>query len=294
MSKPLAAGVDLGGTKIRTGLVDKDGRVMAPPVTVPTEADREASLVVANIVRCVDQCLAEAGHSREDLLGIGIGSPGPLDIENGIVLGATNLPTLNNYPLREKLREALSLPVELNNDANVFVLGEARGGAGRGQSIVFGVTLGTGFGAGLVIDGRIFNGATGTAAEVWNFKYGEGIIEDYISGRGLKGTYTRKTGRTLRPREIAEAARAGDADAIATFNEFGTHLGVALSYIVNVIDPGILVVGGSIANDWELFRDSMEASLRPNINEMPRMKLRVVPAELGPDAAVVGAAMLRI
>lgn len=290
--KRLAAGVDLGGTKIRAGIVDSDGNVRGEAVTTPTGAGEPPAVIVGNILRAIDAATESAGVSRGDLVGVGIGSPGPLDLDAGVVLEPRNLPTLHHFPLRRELAAAADLPVELNNDANVFVLGEACGGAGRGHSIVFGVTLGTGFGAGLVLDRRVFSGATGTAAEVWCFRYGDGIIEDYVSGRGLKRIYTEITGDFLRPREIAAAAAGGNPAACEAFRQFGNHLGIALSYIVNVLDPGVVVVGGSVARDWAYFRDGLEETLRPNINSLPRERLRVLPAALGDLAPVVGAAGL--
>lgn len=293
MPHKFVAGVDLGGTKIRTGLVDPyTMRILSEPVVGDTEAETTPERVLENIARTVESAIETAGHDLSELGAVGIGSPGPLDMERGVVLEPRNLPALHDCPLAEMLSERLKVPVALNNDGNVFVLGETMGGAARGHSVVYGVTLGTGFGGGFVIDGKIFNGATGTAAEIWCFKYGDGIIEDYVSGRGLRDRYERKTGAKKRPKEIADAARSGETAAIETFREFGHDLGIALSWVVNVVDPALIVVGGSIIRDWKLFADPMEEALRPHINAYPRERLKVVPAALGADAAVIGAASL--
>lgn len=284
--------VDFGATKIRAGVADTAGRILGKPVTVPTEADREAEVVVGNIVRAIEGAVGKAGKRAKDLTGIGVGSPGPLDLDTGTILNPPNLPTLQNFGLKASLEKRTGLQVFVNNDANVFVLGEAWFGAGRGARIVYGVTLGTGFGSGFVIDGKIYGGATGTAAEIWCFPYRDGIVEDYVSGRGVKRMYRDRTGKDIEPREIAENARQGDSAAREAWQEFGTHLGIALAYVVDVVDPAVMVIGGSISYQYDLFREAMEHTLRTHINPLPRERLRVLPAELGDAAPLVGAACL--
>lgn len=284
--------IDFGGTKIRAGVSDTGGRILAEPVTNPTEAERSADAVVGNIVRTLTAAAERAGVTVGDLIGVGVGSPGPLDLDTGTILNPPNLPTLHNFPLADELERRTNVPVFVNNDANVFVLGEARFGAGRGARIVYGVTLGTGFGSGFIIDGAIYGGATGTAAEIWCFPHRDGIIEDYVSGRGVKRFYRERAGEDREPKEIAELAREGHRAAREAWAEFGSHLGIGLAYVVDVADPEVIVVGGSLSRQYELFRDAMEGALRAHINPLPKERLRVVPAELGEAAPLVGAASL--
>jgi glucokinase len=284
--------IDFGGTKVRSGIADSNGKLHGEPATVPSEADKDADKVVGNIVRSLELAAENAGVAMKDLLGVGVGSPGPLDLDTGTILNPPNLPTLQNFGLKDSIHARMGLPVHVNNDANVFVLGEAWFGAGKGAKIVYGVTLGTGFGSGFVIDGKIYGGATGTAAEIWCFPYRDGIIEDYVSGRAVKRFYKDRTGNDTEPKEIAEKAKAGDAAARDAWEEFGHHVGMGLAYIVDVVDPEVMVVGGSIAYQYDLFKDSMEKTLREKINPLPRERLRVVPAELGDAAPLLGAASL--
>jgi len=284
--------IDFGGTKVRSAIADTSGKLHGEPATVPSEADKAADVVVGNIVRSLEMAAANAGVAVNDLAGVGVGSPGPLDLDTGTILNPPNLPTLQNFCIKGSIHARTGLPVFVNNDANVFVLGEAWFGAGKGAKIVYGVTLGTGFGSGFVIDGKIYGGATGTAAEIWCFPYRDGIIEDYVSGRAVKRFYQERTKRDAEPKEIADLAKKGDAPAREAWEEFGRHLGIGLACVVDVVDPEVMVVGGSLAYQYGLFRDTMEATLREKINPLPRERLRVLPAELGDAAPLLGAASL--
>jgi glucokinase len=284
--------IDFGGTKTRAGIADTAGKILAEPATSPTEANRKPEAIVATIVETLRKAAATGGIQIADLIGVGVGSPGPLDLDTGTILNPPNLPTLQNFPLKASLEELTNLPVFVNNDANVFVLGEAWFGAGRGARIVYGVTLGTGFGSGFVIDGKIYGGATGTAAEIWCFPYGDSIIEEYVSGRAVKRFYREHSGNEAEPKEIAEKAQRGDQLARKAWEEFGHHLGMALAYVVDVVDPEVIVVGGSISQQYDLFEKTMEKILREKINPLPRQRLRVLPAELGDAAPLIGAASL--
>jgi glucokinase len=284
--------IDFGGTKVRAAVADTDGQLRGEPATVPTEADKPAETVMANIARALEEAARNAGVDLEQLTGVGVGSPGPLDLVTGTILNPPNLPTLQNFPLKASLEKLTRLPVFVNNDANVFVLGEAWFGAGRGARIVYGVTLGTGFGSGFVIDGKIYGGATGTAAEIWCFPYRDTIIEEYVSGRAVKRFYREQSGEDAEPKEIAEKARRGDGPARKAWKEFGRHLGIGLAYVVDVVDPEVIVVGGSISQQYDLFEKTMEKTLRERINPLPRERLRLMPAELGDEAPLLGAASL--
>jgi len=292
MKPSYALGVDLGGTKISAGIVSRSGEITGDITKIPTEPEKPAEGIVSNICFAIEKTLKTAGCSLDNLDGIGIGSPGPLDIDNGIILTPRNLPSLHNFALKEAISKRLNTPVYINNDGNLFVLGESWFGGGRDANIVYGVTLGTGFGSGFVINKKIFNGSTGTAAEIWCFPYRDGIIEDYVSGRGITKSYKDKTGKEIEPKEIADNALKGDLAAVKVWIEFGEHLGVALSYAVNVVDPEIIIIGGSISKNFNLFSESLDKTLRKHINPIPAQRLKVVPAQLGDNAGLIGAACL--
>ncbi|MDD5686739.1 MAG: ROK family protein [Elusimicrobia bacterium] len=284
--------VDLGGTKICAGIVTTDGKIKSDIIKLPTESEKPSKIILENIVRAISSAIKSAGVSNNKILGIGIGSPGPLDIKKGIILTPRNLPSLHGFNLKKAIEKEFKLPVYLNNDANVYVLGESFFGAGAKYNIVFGVTLGTGLGSGLVINKKIYNGATGTATEIWGFPYKEGIMEDYVSGRGLKRMYKDRTGKELEPVMIADSARRGDSEAKSSWEEFGRHLGMALIYVIDVLDPDVIVIGGSLSNQYDLFSEELERTVRGKIYSMPRAHLKIIKTKLKEKAALLGAAGL--
>ena len=285
-------GIDFGGTKIKFAVVAEDGKIHGEEILLPTESNRPAQEIAATMKNGIKKAAFSAGLKINDLHGIGIGSPGPLDLKNGIILDTPNLPTMRNFPLKKEISNHFKLPVELNNDGNCFVLGEAFFGAGKNAAIVCGVTLGTGFGCGIVFDKNIYSGATGTAAEVWRCPYAESNFEEYGSGRTLIRFYEQKSKKILIAKEIFQLAQKNNQPAIETFIEFGKNLGKILAIMVNLLDPDVFVVGGSISNAWELFETPLLKNLYQNINDEPRRHLLVQRALLGDNAGLLGAAAL--
>ncbi|MDZ7373172.1 MAG: ROK family protein [candidate division KSB1 bacterium] len=294
MASRLVAGIDFGGTKIRVGIIDQTGAMVGEVVERPTQAQRPADEIADTMARAVREAAGKAGVELRAMGGVGVGSPGPLDLATGTLLTPPNLPTMWNYPLREELEARLGLPVQLNNDGNCFVLGEAIFGAGRGAGIVAGVTLGTGFGCGIVVDRKIFEGATGTAAEIWCCPYQDATFEEYGSARGLVRCYRKAANVEADGREIFRRAEAGETAALEAYRDYGTHLGTMLSYLVNVLDPDVIVVGGSVAAGWEFFAEAADRALRANVNPRPRDHVKLVKAALGDLAGVLGAAALAL
>lgn len=290
MEQP-AIGVDLGGTKIHAGVVTGTGRVLGE-VRRPTEADRDCETVLANIVGATGAALEEAGLALEDVAGIGIGSPAPLDMFGGIIISPGNLPSLHGFPLVSRMAEALGRRPVLNNDANCFGLAEARFGSGVGARVCCGLTLGTGLGGCLVIDGELFSGPRGAAAEIWCSPYRGDQVEERVSGRGVARNYKKLSDRAATAEEIASLARSGDGHAREAWREFGRDLAVPLAYMCNIADPDVLVLGGSMVKAWDLFREAMLEEAMKYINAVTREAVRIVPGKLGDAAGMLGAAAL--
>ncbi len=290
--KRIAAGVDLGGTKIRSAIVREDGSIVGKIVDLSTDAQRDRAFVEGRIFEALDTVLLQTGTRIEDLAGIGIGSPGPLDLTTGTILNAPNLPSLNFYPLRDSVSKRFGTDVFVDNDGNSFALGEALFGLKGSASVVVGVTLGTGMGCGIVLDGRIYHGATGTAAEIWKTPYKGKTFEETCSGRGAEEIYYRLTGERVSAKEIFLMATRGNEEALATWKEFGSDLGRVLSFIVNLLDPEVIVLGGSVTNGFKYFSKTMDHELRLNINPVPCEILRVEKSRLGDRGGVLGAAAL--
>ena len=240
-------------------------------------------------------------------LPCGLAIPGGVRQPGGVVTQAPNFPNWRDFEVRARLEAALEVPVVVDNDANLHTYAEWVAGAARGSRDVLGVFLGTGVGGGLIVDGRLHRGARGIAGEIGHVVLrpdGEscgcgsrGCLEQYAStlfllreaGRidhpAVRGTEPADAGRRL-----AAAARGGDADAVRMFHELGVNLGTGLAGIVNVLDSEVIVIGGGLAQAWDLFADALEQTLRSRLYDAIAADLRLVRAECGDSAAAVGAA----
>lgn len=285
-------GIDLGGSKYRIGLVNSEAELVGNSIRVAIKDINKADDLVNSIQNSINDLISSNDIDQEEIEGIGIGSPGPLDIHTGVILETPNLTYLRGYPIVDRISKGVSMNVVIGNDANCFVLGQHVAGAAKGFQTVFGITLGTGFGCGLVLEGKLYEGANGTAGEFAGSMYLDGVFEDYISGRGLRKIYEEISGEGLRPLQIENKAREGSDGALEAFNEFGKHIGSALSYVVNLVDPEVIVVGGSIANAYDLFIDDLKESLLSKIYSKPAENLLVKQAEDGEINAIIGAATL--
>lgn len=285
-------GIDLGGTKIMSGLISSRGELLGEPEIVPTGGKDPQKVIVKRIFNTIERTLADAGLNITDISGIGIGATGPLDMKEGLILECPFLPTLHNFPLRKTIHEQYHIPVFLDNDANCFALGEGFFGAGRGYDVILGYTLGTGIGCAMVFNNKIYAGATQHAGEIWISPYKDKTIEDYVSGRGISQMYRAMSGKVKTALEIAELAYQGDNVAKQTWDQFGEHLAHALSWGINTIDPDVVILGGSISNAMELFQPAMDNFLKGHLNSLPAQKTKLVRALLGDHAGLIGAASL--
>lgn len=292
MNDKNVVGIDFGGTKIKFGLVDQKGRVLGEPMTLPTESNRNAYAIVKTMIEGIERTVQNAGLSLNQIEGIGIGSPGPLDLAKGIILEAPNLPTLHFFPLKQHLEEHFQKPVEINNDGNCFVLGEACFGVARDAAIVCGLTLGTGCGCGIVMNRKIYAGATGTAAEIWCAPYLDSNVEEYGSAKSIRRIYKQLAGKDSEAKAIFDLALKGDKMAVRAWSEFGFHVGKIVAVMVNILDPDVVVIGGSVSNAWEFFHEALIETANQNITKAPREHLKIEKSSLGEDAGLLGAAAL--
>lgn len=290
----LVLGVDIGGTKIAAGTVTGEAEIVSSGVW-PTLAgegfERSLSQVTAAI----------AGSLREGVRAIGICAPGPLNPKTGVVLNPPNLPGWVNVPLARLVSERFSLPCRVENDANAAGLAEWRFGAARGAASVFYVTVSTGIGAGIVLDGQIYHGKNGAAAEGGHVTIdwqGEancgcglrGCIEGLASGTALAARASRALGRPVTPEEVARLAAAGDPQAARLFDETCEMLGAWLGSMVSLLDPDIIVIGGGVSRIGDPLFSRLRAIVpRRTINQFAA-DTPIVPAALGTEVGVLGAA----
>ena len=250
-------GVDLGGTKIEILALDASGRERFRRRVPTPQGDYDATLdAIAALVRQADDALGARAP-------VGVGTPGSISRATGLLRGANSV-CLNGRPIREDLAGRLGREVRITNDANCFALSEAVDGAGAGAEVVFGVILGTGVGAGVVVRGRVLDGPNGIAGE-WGhnplpwprdderpgdacFCGRRGCIETFLSGPGLARDHRRVTGTDLAPEAILADAAAGDAACEATLRRYEERLARALAHVINVLDPDVIVLGGGLSN----------------------------------------------
>jgi glucokinase len=292
LEKKILIGVDIGGTGIKAGAINSEGKIIGKPVTVDTGGNDQSGQIFKRITDSIDQVIQNSGVGHSDIKGIGLGVTGPLDNNTGTILECPQLPTMHFFPLRDKIIGKFKLPVFMDNDANALLLGESIWGAGKGFGISLGFTLGTGLGCAIVIDNKLFTGTNGLAGEIWPSPYDERTIEDIVSGRGVSSTYNVLSKQWKTAKEISELARIGDDNAIETWNIFGSALGKAIAWGVNMVDPGIVILGGSISNSMDLFYNSMDGVFRNNICPVPALKTKIVNASLGDNAGFIGSACL--
>lgn len=287
---PYVLAFDIGGTKIASAVYGPDRRRIGEIQSIPTMARQRASVTLINFKRIGSLAIAKAGLDGPPL-AVGVGSTGPVDTRNGMLRDADSLPNLMDFNLARFVGAEFGAPLFLENDANCFALGEALAGAGSGHDIVVGVTLGTGFGCGIVVHGRIFTGITGNAGEVAYLPVAGGNFDQMLSGAGVARFYQRVTGtQAPSPCEIGELAERGDADALAAWEHYGEAVGTGLGVIAAIIDPNICVVGGSVARRFPLFQNALDRKLRALLAAEPARSLVVAQARLDGAAGVTGAA----
>jgi len=237
-------GVDLGGTKVAAGRIDGIQLSKIVHRLIPAQ-----SKYANDIIDVLKEVISEL--INEDVLGIGIGIPGLVDRELGIVYDIQNIPSWKEVPLREILEDYFHLPVYIDNDANCFALGESRFGKGIGEDDFVGITLGTGMGSGIIKNGFLIEDAHCGSGEFGNIPYLDSIYEDYCSGKFFVKKYN------FSGEELAEAAGSNDIAGVKAYKEFGRHLGNAIKTIKLAVDPKLVIIGGSVAKSSKHFKDSM-------------------------------------
>lgn len=293
-------GVDIGGTKcaVCVGEIKEDSFTVIEKAQFPTEPLRGWR-------HACDRLCALAGEyaKKYPCTAVGISSGSPLDIKNGIVLSPPNLPTWDRVPITRLLAEATGLPAGVRNDADASALAEYRWGGGRGcRNMVF-LTFGTGLGAGLVLDGRLYTGKSGTAGEAGHIPLAEdgpvgygvkGSFEGFCSGGGI-AALCKSEGLDCDAREAARLAYEGNEKALLVYEKSGYMLGKGLGVILDLIDPDVIVIGSIFQRSESLLRPSMERALRQYALPQTLEGLRIVPAQLGDnigDAAALAVAEL--
>ncbi len=311
-------GIDVGGTKIAAAAFDLDSQTLSGDVITPTASHDGPDAVVRQIADVARQVSLKAGLRLEDVRGLGVGLPATVDLETGQTWLLPNIPgDWWGKPVGALLRDDLGLPVALMNDARLFTLGEANYGAGRGYSCVVGVTLGTGIGGGIAIDGKLHLGLAGSAGEVGHHTiafdgtpdgsgnpgaweaYGSGPAIAAMGAKAVMQGINTRIGKLvdydlnrITPRVILQAAQDGDELAQSILNHAAEYLGAGLSNIIMIVAPHCIVIGGGVAELGDLLMKPVMDAVQRRCRLMPIEKLAIKKAELGGHAGIIGAATL--
>lgn len=302
-------GVDIGGTSVKMGLFSVEGEVL-DKWEIPTRTQNGGENILPDVAASIEKKLQEKGIDKADVAGIGVGAPGPIDAE-GTVHVAVNL-GWGEFNIPEKLSGLTGMAVKAGNDANVAALGEMWKGGGQGHSNLVAVTLGTGVGGGIIVDGKMLTGATGSGGEIGHIHVEDeeaeacgcgnhGCLEQYASATGITRLANRRLAADdmdsvlrngpINAKTVFDAVKAGDALALEVAEEFGECLGKALAGIACVVNPEIFVIGGGVSKAGQVVLDYVQKNYVKYVFVGSRDAIFAL-ATLGNDAGIFGAAKL--
>lgn len=306
-------GIDVGGTNLKIALVDEQG-IIAYSNTVPTHAEMGLTYTIENIKQAIRDLISETNVAKID--GIGFDFPGQIDYKNGIVKLAPNIPGWVDIPIAKIIEDEFNVPVKIDNDVHCAALGELKYGAGQGCDNFICMTVGTGIGSGIVLDGKLIRGATNVAGELGHIKLamhdGElcgcgdyGCLEAYASGpsivkmaqdyiMGGKSTKYKEmaAGGEITPYIVSEAAKQGDPVAQRIFTKTGEYIGFGLVSVINLLNPEKVIIGGGVAGAGDILFDPIRKVIKERAMKVAGSAVEIVPAKLGNNAGVIGASLL--
>ena len=307
-------GIDVGGTNVKIALVD-DGKIIYSN-SVPTYAQMGYEYTVNNIKQAIKDLMKETETTAADIKGIGFDFPGQVDYKTGIVKLAPNIPGWVNVPIAQMIEEAFHIPTRIDNDVRCAALGEMNFGAGKGCQNFVCITVGTGIGSGLVVNGQLVRGAANAAGEIGHIKLqmkdgpicgcgDTGCLEAFASGPSIVAMAQDylKSGKSTKFREmagdgeitpyiVAKAAEAGDPVAKRIFTIIGEYVGMGLVSVINLLNPEKVIIGGGVAEAGDLLLEPIRKTVMERAMVVARESVEIVPAELGNSAGVIGASML--
>jgi glucokinase len=312
-------GVDLGGTTTKLAILKQTGEIKHK-WEIPTDVSSEGSNITYDIAKSINEKLVEFDISKSNIFGIGLGAPGPVDLDNGVIYEAVNLGWKDNYPLQQVLQDATEIPTIIDNDANCAALGEMWKGAGNGAKELICITLGTGVGGGVIANGDIIHGINGAAGEIGHItsvpvggapcNCGKmGCLETVSSATGIVRLATEKLQNRLddsklvqlflqkgkvTAKDVFDTAREGDSVAKDVVNEVAFHLGLALANVANVLNPEKIVLGGGVSKAGDVLLIPVNDYFKKFAFNRVALSTKLDIATLGNDAGVIGAAWLVI
>ena len=306
-------GIDIGGTKLAAGIVDTEGRMLARD-EIPTRAGEGLEPVMDRIVGLGRGLLSRPEAAAVSVQRIGVGCAGPVDLKAGLVLRPPNLPGWTRVPLTELLQHALGLPIVLENDANAAALGEFRYGAGRGAKSIVYMTVSTGIGGGIILDGRIWHGLKDAAGEIGHITVdpdgplcgcgNRGCLEAISSGTSiarrakeiLAAGRPSELGRVANPTaaDVVRLAGEGDPVASAVWDRAVRYLGIGVAAVIAILAPERVAIGGGVSRAGDALFEPLRDHVRRRLKLVPVESVPILPATLGPDVGILGAAAVAL
>ncbi len=305
-------GMDIGGTKCAVVLSEKNSKTIKDKIRFETKVERGYKTVIAELISSAEKLLEKNNIPAEDVIACGVSCGGPLNSDTGVIMRPPNLPDWDNVPLADMITESLGIPCKIRNDADACALAEWQFGAGKGAKNMIFLTFGTGMGAGLILDGKLYSGTCGTAGEVGHIRldadgpaaYGKaGSFEGFCSGAGIaamgKKMLSIYNGITSIPRDnvtaktIADAAINGDKLANAIYRRCAEKLGLGLSILIDILNPEKIVIGSIFQRSGHLLIESMNEVIKKEALAVSAECCEIVPAMLGDeigDYAAIGVA----
>ena len=306
-------GVDVGGTNVKIALVSDKGKIIYSN-SIPTRAEMGYEHTINSMKDAIRDLLKETKMKPTDIEGIGFGFPGQIDCKKGVVRLAPNIPGWVNIPIASIIEKEFGIPTRVDNDVRTATLGELNYGAGVGCENLVCITVGTGIGSGLVVNGKLVRGANNAAGEIGHIKLNmqggplcgcgdRGCLEAYASGpsivalaeeyiRGGKSTkYRELANPDITPYIVAVAAKEGDPVALQIFRIMGEYIGMGLVSVVNLLNPEKIIIGGGVADAGEILFNPIKETISKRAMTIQK-EVEIVPAQLGNTAGVIGASLL--
>ncbi len=299
MSTPVALSIDLGGTDLKVGIVSRAGELLCAEV-FPSHSKERKSVILRHLVCVVEEQILKARQKKWKMLGVGFGIPGIVSYPDGVVCRSPHFPDFKNYPLKRELKKHLSLPFVLDNDANMAALGESWKGSARGKKNFILLTLGTGIGGGVFLNGKILHGDSGFAGEAGHLVIeregrvcncgGRGCLEMYASATGIACEARQLNQPERSPEEWCRLALQNHTQAKKIYQSFGAALGAGIASIVNLTDIETVILGGGVAAAWKAFQIPMKQALKCHLYSTTFKRLAVKRALLKNTAGMIGSA----
>jgi glucokinase len=301
MNRKYIIAIDLGGTNLKVALLDLQYKIKDKEI-MGTRSFLEKDELISGIIHAINRVIKYNNLDKTDILGIGLGLPGPVDAKSGIVHFFPNIPGWREVPLRDILKNRIGLPVFLDNDAKIMALAEHRLGSAKGLNNVLCMTLGTGIGGGIIIGGKLYRGFNNAAGEVGHLPINEhgsscncgrtGCLEAYIGNNKIIKDARKEFKRNISLEELSMLAARGNKRAIKIWRKVGRRLGFALAGVVNLLNLDAIVMGGGVANAGRTLFDSTKESLKKQAMNVHGSHVKIFKAKLGNNAGLIGAAIV--